>query len=69
MYVASINHTPKLVWAIHVPSSRWPQCDCPLAKQRIACKYVMKVFKMLHPNILDGAIVKDMGTFHMFILL
>jgi hypothetical protein len=24
----------------------------------------MKVFKMLHPNILDGAIVRDMGTFH-----
>jgi hypothetical protein len=24
----------------------------------------MKIFKMLHPNILDGAIVKDTGTFH-----
>jgi hypothetical protein len=24
----------------------------------------MKVFKMLHLNILDGAIVRDMGTFH-----
>jgi hypothetical protein len=24
----------------------------------------MKVFKMLHPNILDGAIVRDTGTFH-----
>jgi len=45
-------------------SSEWPQCDCPLAQQEIACKHVMKVFKMLHPNILNGAIVKDMGTFH-----
>ncbi len=24
----------------------------------------MKVFKMPHPNIPNGAIVKDMGTFH-----
>jgi hypothetical protein len=24
----------------------------------------MKVFKMLHLNILDGAIVRDTGTFH-----
>jgi hypothetical protein len=24
----------------------------------------MKVFKMLHFNILDGAIVRDIGTFH-----
>ncbi len=24
----------------------------------------MKVFKMLHPNIPNIAIVKDMGTFH-----
>jgi hypothetical protein len=62
-YVASINHTPK-VWTIHVPSFEWPQCDCPLAKQGIACKHVMKVFKMLHPNIPDGAIVRDTGTFH-----
>jgi hypothetical protein len=62
-YVASINHTPK-VWTIHSPSSKWPQCECPLAEQGIACKHVMKVFKMLHLNIHDGAIVRDMGTFH-----
>jgi hypothetical protein len=34
-YVTSINHTPK-VWTIHIPSYEWAQCDCPLAKQRIA---------------------------------
>jgi len=45
-YVASINHTPK-VWTIHTPSFEWPQCDYPFAKQGIACKHVMKVFKML----------------------
>jgi len=26
--------------------------------------YIMKVFKMLHPNIPNGAISRDMGTFH-----
>jgi hypothetical protein len=62
-YVASINHTSK-IWIIHSSSFEWPQCDCPLAEQGIACKHVMKVFKMLHPNIHDGAIVRDMGTFH-----
>jgi hypothetical protein len=39
-------------------------CDCPLAQQGIASKYVMKVFKMLHSNIFYGAIVRDVGTFH-----
>jgi hypothetical protein len=63
-YVASINHTPKVVWTIHVPSSEWPQFDCPFAKQGIACKHVMKIFKMLHPNIPNGAIVRNTGTFH-----
>ncbi len=63
-YVASINHTPKVVWTIHVLSYEWPQHDCPLAEQGIACKHVMKVFKMLHLNIHDGAIVRDTSTFH-----
>jgi hypothetical protein len=62
-YVTSINHTPK-VWTNHIPSSKWPQCDCPLAEQGIACEHVMKVFKMLHLNILNGAIVRDKCTFH-----
>jgi hypothetical protein len=26
--------------------------------------YIMKVLKMLHPNIPNGAIIRDMGTFH-----
>jgi len=62
-YVASINHTPK-VWTIHALSFEWSQCDRPLTKRGIACKHVMKVFKMLYLNIHDGAIVRDMGTFH-----
>jgi hypothetical protein len=37
-FVPSINHTPKL-WTIHTLSSEWPQCDCPLAQQGIACKH------------------------------
>ncbi len=63
IYVTSINHTPK-IWTIHSSSFEWPQCDCPLAKQGIACKHVMKVIKMLHPNIHDGAIVRNTCTFH-----
>ncbi len=58
-----INHTPK-VWTIHILSSKWPQCDYPLVKQGIACKHVMKAFKMPHLNIPGGAIVRDIGTFH-----
>jgi len=37
-FVASINHTPKL-WTIHALLYEWPQCDCPFAKQGIACKH------------------------------
>jgi hypothetical protein len=62
-FVTSINHTPK-VWKIHAPSYEWSQCSYPFAEQGITCKHVMKVFKMLHPNIPNIAIVKDMGTFH-----
>jgi hypothetical protein len=62
-YVTSINHTPK-VWTIHSSSSEWPQCDCSLVEQGVDYKHVMEVLKMLHPNIHDGAIVGDTGTFH-----
>jgi len=42
------------------------ECDCPLVAQGIVCKYVMKVFKMLHQNIGDiGSIVREIDTFHM----
>jgi len=50
--VASTNHLGK-VWIVHAPILKWPQCDYPLATQGIICKHVMKVFKMLHPNIGD----------------
>jgi hypothetical protein len=61
--VASTNHPPK-VWIVHTPTSKWPQCNCPIAKQRIICKHVIKIFKMLHLHILDGAIIRKIGTFH-----
>jgi len=62
-FATSINHTPK-VWTIHASSFEWPQCNCPLAKQGITCKQAMKVFKMLHLNIPDNAIVRGTCTFH-----
>jgi hypothetical protein len=37
-FVASINCPPKL-WTIHLLSYEWPQCNCPLAQQGIACKH------------------------------
>ncbi len=62
-FVISINHTPKL-WTIHIPSSDGhnaiPTCTTKICMQT----YIMKVFKMLHPNIPNGAIIRDMGTFH-----
>jgi len=51
-FVASTNHLGK-VWIVHIPISKWRQCDCPLVVQVIICKHVMNVFKMLHPNIDD----------------
>jgi hypothetical protein len=58
--VASTNHSSK-VWTIHAPTFEWPQCNYFLAVQGLICKHVMKIFKMLHPHILDRAIVQKMG--------
>ena len=30
----------------------------------LICKYVVKVFKMLHPDTEDGVIVREAGTLH-----
>jgi hypothetical protein len=59
----SANHMPK-VWTIHAPTSKWPQCDCPIIGQRFICKHVMRVFKMLHTDILDGTIIREASTLH-----
>jgi hypothetical protein len=61
--VASTNH-PLKVWTIHAPAFKWPQCNCLLAMQGIIYKHVMKIFKMLHLHILDGAIVQETSTLH-----
>jgi hypothetical protein len=60
-FVASMNHRPKL-WTIHAPNLEWPQCDCPHAQQGIIYKHIMKMFKVLHLDVHDGAIVWDVGT-------
>ncbi len=57
MFVASMNHRPKM-WTIHAPNSKWPNCDCPHAQQGIICKHIMKVFKILHPNVPNGVVFK-----------
>ena len=62
-YVASVNNRPK-TWTIHSPDSEWAQCDCPVAWEGMICKHTMKVFKMLHPDIKDGVIVREVGTMH-----
>jgi hypothetical protein len=54
-FIASMNHRPK-VWTIHAPNLEWPQCVFH-AEQRTIYKHVMKVFKVLHPNVLNGAVV------------
>jgi hypothetical protein len=54
--VASTNRSSK-VWTIHALAFEWPQCNYHHVVQGIIYKHVMKIFKMLHPHILDGAIV------------
>ena len=62
-YVGSVNNRPK-VWTVHSPDSEWAQCDCPIASQGMICKHAVKVFKMLHPGIEDGLIVREAGTLY-----
>ena len=62
-YVGSVNNRPK-IWTIHSPNSEWAQCDCPIVAQGMICKHTMKVFKMLHPELEDGTIVRHAGTEH-----
>ena len=62
-YVKSVNNRPK-IWKVHSPDSEWAQCDCPVAQEGMICKHTVKVFKMLHPDIKDGVIVREAGTRH-----
>ena len=62
-YVGSVNNRLK-VWTIKCPNSEWAQCDCPVANEGMICKPTIKVFKMLHPGIEDGAIVHEASTRH-----
>ena len=60
-YVASMNNMPK-VWTIHSSDSGWAQCSCPIAKECMICKHTVKVFKMFHPHVVDGIIVREAYT-------
>lgn len=61
--VASMNNKPK-VWTVHCPDSEWAQCNCPIGNEGMICKHSIKVFKMIHPDIEDGLIVREAGTRH-----
>jgi hypothetical protein len=37
---------------------------CPHAQQGIIYKHVMKVLKVLHPDVLDGVVIRNVGTYH-----
>jgi hypothetical protein len=52
------------MWIVHTLALEWPKCDFPLVTQGIVYKHVMKIFKMLHPNIGDGSIVRETNTLH-----
>ena len=60
-YVGSINNCPK-VWTIYSLDSEWAQCDCPVAQEGMIYKHTVKVFKMLHPDVDDGVIFREVGT-------
>ena len=62
-YVGSVNNRPK-VWTIKCPDSEWTQCNCPVAMEGMICKHTVKVFKLLHPGVDDGIIVRKAGTKH-----
>ena len=63
VYVGSVSNRPK-VWTIHAPVFEWAQCNCLVAKEGMICKHIVKVFKMLHPNVDDGIMVLEAGTKH-----
>jgi len=62
-YVGSVNNHPK-VWTIKCLGFEWAQCNCPIAKEGMICKHTVKVFKMLHHEVHDGVIVREVGTIH-----
>lgn len=61
IYVGIVNNYPN-VWPIQASDLEWVQCDCPIAKKGMICKHIVKVFKMLHPNVDDNIMVCEVGT-------
>ena len=59
--VGTMNNRPK-VWTIHAADFEWHNCF--VAKEGMQCKLTIKVFKMLHPNVGNGAIVRKANTKH-----
>ena len=63
VYVGSVNNSHK-VSTIYSLDSEWAQYDCPVAREGMICKHMVKVFKMLHLDIEDNIIVREAGTLH-----
>jgi len=62
--ICGIHQPLGKMWIVHTLALEWPKCDYPLATRGIICKHVKKIFKMLHPNIGDGSIVRETNTLH-----
>lgn len=62
-YLGSMNNKPNM-WTIYSLESKWAQCDYPIAWEDMIYKHIMKVSKMLHPDIKDGVIVREARILH-----
>lgn len=61
--VGSVNNFPH-VYTVVAPDKEYAQCDCPQADQGNLCKHVIKVFRLLHPDVQEGYIIRVAGTLH-----
>jgi hypothetical protein len=61
--VISVNHYPD-VYTILAPGEEYAQCNCSWTDQGNICKHAVKVYKMIHPKVDDGTIIRRRGTLH-----
>jgi hypothetical protein len=61
--VISVNHYPE-VYTILAPKEEYAQCNCSWADQGNICKHAVKVYKMIHPEVDNGTIIRRRGTLH-----
>jgi hypothetical protein len=61
--VISVNHYPQ-VYTILAPGEEYAQCNCSWVDQGNICKHAVKVYKMIHPEVDDGTIIRRRGILH-----